>query len=897
MKQKLRVFLTLLLCAVASVGWADDLNEINFTQSTSSIEFTNFSGAGSYNKEEPESFSVTGNDGNSYSWTKFYCMAGSSTNSLQMHAGDAYAISPTIKSSRGFTVNVTFNATAKGNLKLQIGEEDAVTGTGIGTTGTNNDVTITATTTSTETSFKLSNIKSGSNSAAVYVTKIEIVPTAEQTDPSITAENVDIDYNAISGAIEYSINNPDDNGELTATTTSDWLTLGTVGTTIPFTCSANEAKSAREATVTLTYTYGENQTVTKNVTVTQAGNPNVVDKISDITAAGTYAVQGTIVAKSQRGFVVGDGTGYVYYYNKDYTQADYNVGDKVKLSGSVVAYGGVFEFNNTTTITAVTESNYVAEDPTVLTGEQMDTRVGSTTPAQLSNYVQFEGTLSVSDTHYNITNIDGASTAKGSISYPLNTDFTSLDGKTVKVTGYYVGVSSSTYYNIMLGSIEEVEDATPIIDANDVTLAYDATEGEITYTIGNVVEGGELTALVTSGDWLILGEIGASSITFTCEANTGAERTATVRLTYTYNTNETVTKDVSITQAAYIAPITGDKYVKVTSTSDLTNGQYLIVYEEGSVAFNGGLETLDAVGNTIGVTLNNNEIAVTDATAAAEFTIDVTAGTLKSASGLYIGKTANSNGLDSDEETAYTNTFSIDEDGNATIVSSGGAYLRYNSASNQNRFRYFKSASYTGQKAIQLYKKVETTPETESVTVGSAGYTTYVTKKNVAIPEGVEVYIVTAINESSIHMEPVTGAIPANTPIVVKASADTYELTATDGETADVSDNLLLGSDGTIKGDGSTIYALGVGKEGDAQGKVGFYRVKSGATVPAGKAYLNTSVVAKDFLNFDFGETDGIGQIEIGQTSNVGIYNLNGQKVNKAQKGIYIVNGKKIVIR
>lgn len=163
---------------------------------------------------------------------------------------------------------------------------------------------------------------------------------------------------------------------------------------------------------------------------------------------------------------------------------------------------------------------------------------------------------------------------------------------------------------------------------------------------------------------------------------------------------------ISATATENVPPITGDKYVKVTSDEDLTSGQYLIIYEEGSVAFNGGLETLDASCNTIEVVLNNNEIAATSATTAAEFTIDVTAGTIKSASGLYIGQTSDANGLASSTETAYTNTLSIVTDGNVNIVSSGGAYLRYNSTSDQSRFRYYKSSTYSSQKAIQLYKKV-----------------------------------------------------------------------------------------------------------------------------------------------------------------------------------------------
>ena len=133
--------------------------------------------------------------------------------------------------------------------------------------------------------------------------------------PYITAEDIEIEYNTTSGAVEYTINNPVSGGNTTATTTAEWLSLGTVGTSVPFTCSVNTLGTERTATVTLTYSYNTNQLVTKDVTVTQGGNPNVINTISDITATGTYTVQGTIVAKSARGFIVGDGTGYIYYYN------------------------------------------------------------------------------------------------------------------------------------------------------------------------------------------------------------------------------------------------------------------------------------------------------------------------------------------------------------------------------------------------------------------------------------------------------------------------------------------------------------------------------------------------------------------------------------------------------
>jgi hypothetical protein len=148
--------------------------------------------------------------------------------------------------------------------------------------------------------------------------------------------------------------------------------------------------------------------------------------------------------------------------------------------------------------------------------------------------------------------------------------------------------------------------------------------------------------------------------------------------------------------------------VKITNTSYLTSSEYMIVYEDGSMAFDGGLKTLTVIGNTIAVEIIDNNLIKANAEAdAAVFTYDAEAGTLMSASGLYIGRTTDTNGMETSAETALTNTLSIDENGDADIVAEGAAHLRYNAASNQTRFRYFKSSTYTAQKAIQLYKKVE----------------------------------------------------------------------------------------------------------------------------------------------------------------------------------------------
>lgn len=95
----------------------------------------------------------------------------------------------------------------------------------------------------------------------------------------------------------------------------------------------------------------------------------------------------------------------------------------------------------------------------------------------------------------------------------------------------------------------------PAINASNVNIAATDEGGTITYSVDNEVTGGVLTAAIQDAGTisnLALGTPASGSLTFTCDANTdAAAKTATVRLTYTYNSPaETVTKDVVINQAA-----------------------------------------------------------------------------------------------------------------------------------------------------------------------------------------------------------------------------------------------------------------------------------------------------------------------------------------------------------
>ena len=157
-------------------------------------------------------------------------------------------------------------------------------------------------------------------------------------------------------------------------------------------------------------------------------------------------------------------------------------------------------------------------------------------------------------TGYKLTDTDPGSTtpAKNTFnvsnhSLSANTDYTVDDISTQYITFACFGTSSSS--RLYLSKISITYQSTgggsdPSISADDVNITYDATQGSIAYTLTNAT--GNVEAAITSGDWLTLGTVTASEVPFTCSANTGAERTATVTLSF----EGAADKVVTVTQAA-----------------------------------------------------------------------------------------------------------------------------------------------------------------------------------------------------------------------------------------------------------------------------------------------------------------------------------------------------------
>lgn len=187
-------------------------------------------------------------------------------------------------------------------------------------------------------------------------------------------------------------------------------------------------------------------------------------------------------------------------------------------------------------------------------------------------------------------------------------------------------------------------------------------------------------------------------------------------------------------------------------------------------------------------------------------------------------------------------------------------------------------------------KSIKVYPVVERITIGESGYATCRFSRPVNV-EGVVTAYTASYDGSKIVLTPVT-KIPAGAGVVIEAAEGEYEVITIRNASA-LSNNDLAISDGTVAGDGSTIYALG-----NVGGVSGFVKVKNGTVIPMGKAYLTIAGGnARDFIGLFDDDVTGINEIEAAKTNVEGYFNLAGQRVAQPTKGLYIVNGKKVIIK
>ena len=342
--------------------------------------------------------------------------------------------------------------------------------------------------------------------------------------------------------------------------------------------------------------------------------------------------------------------------------------------------------------------------------------------------------------------------------------------------------------------------------------------------------------------------------------------------------------------------INSSYYVKVTDVSTLENGDaILIVNEVGKVAMS--------------TTQNNNNRGQENVTISSEKTI--TSPSIEVQKLVLVKKTETIDNAETDCFYFYTGDgylyaasnssnhlkteASPDNNNNAraTISISGGdATITFTGTSSRNLLKYNSgdkifSCYGSGQDNVQIYKEVlppsvTITPAKEYVSFSSPYALDFT---NTA---GLTAYVVSDETSTSVTLTEVN-IVPVNTGLVLKGTANTeYTVPVLSADAGTITNNKLkgTGTEGVTGLTPKSVYVLSDGK----------FKVYTGTEIAGGKAYLPKTSPAPS-LSFDFGEgTTGIQNIERTINDNQ-YYTLDGRRVAEPTKGLYIINGKKVIIK
>ncbi len=202
----------------------------------------------------------------------------------------------------------------------------------------------------------------------------------------------------------------------------------------------------------------------------------IIDSVEEA-AAEQLGGTGLVVALSTAGFLVKTSDAILYVFDKE-AVAKVKLGDNVTVTGEKSVYNGVTEIVNAEVTVNSSGNEVVHPAVTALDAAAFDAY------ETLFGYVKFSGKLTKSGNYYNVKVKDAART--GSLSNPVSVDAALVD-KWVDVTGYFVGISGSSYFNVITTDLalsadqhegeEEEESADATVGENEV--GYELTNAEI----------------------------------------------------------------------------------------------------------------------------------------------------------------------------------------------------------------------------------------------------------------------------------------------------------------------------------------------------------------------------------------------------------------------------------
>ena len=710
------------------------------------------------------------------------------------------------------------------------------------------------------------------------------------TTPSINASNITLGADTEFGEIKYSISNPVEGKSISASTTADWISnFAYTDSTVTFTTEANTTTAERTANITLTYEGATD----KVVKVTQAKPVPTYASLAELVDAGEPTETGETVKVTLTNdtiksiYVSGAYRNGVFLNagNKEIEIYCRNVPETWKVGGTLSG-----------TLTCLWKKYNDIWELCPDSWEGLEYAYNVTTYKVICDTTVANGTISA----------DLSKAAAG--------DKVTL---TIKPNEHYYLDSVSVKETLSGNNVELTKDYTFIMPACDVTVSATFAESAKYYVIYT-----SLGEEVGDGEEVYAGECIANAPEVTAPegwefAGWTADETFTTSTTVpTYFTAETPITQDTILYAVFSKTFGEggeEAFVKVTSSLDDWTGNYLIVYETDSLAFNGSLETLDAVSNTVKVNIVDDKIAAVDAMKNIMFTVGVKSDgiyNLKSASGYYISGTTTvakaGNGLkQAESDKDYEITFDYDETDGVLVYSQSSDQkmtLRYNKASDQKRFRFYKS----GQQPVALYRYEGNSATIYSTTTVFDDYTREgLTEGNLgticlesdALVEGAQAYEISSMtkdgdNISSITFSPVEKVEGGKGYLFVASGSELTAEYISEAKT-EAENNGLVGSlEGTDVAEGKYIINSNKVK-----------KCGTGCSIAANRAYIDPTKYVDELpakgetITIELETPTSINELMQKVTAPGQWYNLNGQPVAQPTKGVFTKNGVKYIFK
>ena len=171
--------------------------------------------------------------------------------------------------------------------------------------------------------------------------------------------------------------------------------------------------------------------------------------------------------------------------------------------------------------------------------------------------------------------------------------------------------------------------------------------------------------------------------------------------------------------------------------------------------------------------------------------------------------------------------------------------------------------------------------------------TFYSNASNFKASAGTQVFAVKLAGTAITMTEITDGIVNSGQGVVLKSTAASITMTPNASASAgDYSTNSLTGTMTNITNPGNA-YVLNY----KAATGAGFYKLSSGGTIGANKAYLVSGAGAPEFFSLDGGTTGIDATLVNSEKVNSVVYDLQGRRVSQPAKGLYIVNGKKVIIK